>query len=406
MVCLDPGIKSRIFLEELKASFDEKITHAQEHEPWAEAFIDLDETSSTKAIFDETDESEDESLVEFLSDFDLKGLKIPNVIDCHDFGLYYDYTYIDGVFSKLKPLLSIPPEWMVEHKISIINAFHSARRFTDLILQTFAMPKDPGLINLAARYKSKYDIDIYVTGCAKKTSSIILEALDKKIAHVFGLICSNRNYEICHVTPVLCLVKEDGNLQIVNLDSTKTPVDSFVRALNYLKIRKVNYSRFSLKGPRQADRFSCRTDAIILLKDALRDLKEKGIKDFCEFFTGKDLIERRIYVDFPVQWSRVCQLSKILRGSLEEKLVGKKDITATLFKERFSFLSQKVDTYDLIGLDEKGASKKLTIEIQTEAKVNLYLNYKGKKNFETLKMFLSDLKQKDIEWIEMLKSKY
>lgn len=406
MACLDPGIKSRIFLEELKAYFDEKITHAQEHVPWAEAFIDFDETSSTQAIFDEADSNDDESLVDLLNDFDLKGLKIPCVIDCHDFGRYYDYTYIDGVFSKLKPLLSIPPAWMVEYKISIINAFHSARRFTDLILNTFAMPKDLGLINLAARYKSKYDIDIYVAGCASKANTIILDALDKKTAHIFGMICSNREYEICHVTPVLILVKEDGNLQIVNLDSTKTPVDSFARMLNCLKIKKINYTRFSLKGPRQADRFSCRSDAIILLKDALRDLKEKTVKDFCEFFTGRELIERRIYVDFPVQWSRVCQISKILTGSLEEKLVGKKDTTASLFKDRFSVLSQKVDTYELIGIDEKGAPKKLTIEIQTEAKVNLYLNYKGKKNFETLKMFLSDLKQKDIEWIRMLESKY
>jgi hypothetical protein len=403
MICLDPVKRYLYFEEDKRSSSLEQLILPSVHDAWARAFVDSDDHASTGALAEEGDVFDEEEPHEF---FEHNELSIPYTMNCFEYGLYYENLVSDGVFSRPKIVSIIPDLWIQNYKFNITSAYQISSRFSEPIVQSFAVPKDLGLIYLAARYKAKYDIDIFVAGDARSIARIIQEALALKKAQIFGIICSYKEFDICHVTPILCLIKESFELQIVNLDSTKTPLESFGHALGYLKKEKIVYQRFSLKGVRQADCYSCRTDALTILKDALRDLKHHAVNDLSTYFTGLEGCDRRLYVDLPMPWSRVCQTSRLQNGSSEQLLIGKKGLTVKSFKEKFTFNCVRSDAFELLGFDQEGRKKAQIIEISTDVKVNLFLIYKGKKNFENLKSFITNLQKKDIDWIQYLESKY
>lgn len=375
------------------------------HHSWAEAFIDvMDNTSSLACYGDELLEYADFETEAVELEF--QALKIPMVVNTFLLDEFYQNKYADDRFCHKKLKITMPDGIVFDEELFDKKIYHIGSQYLNPVINSFAIPKDLGLIYLAAKYKAKYDASIFVAGSLDSIKIIFDEVVDDKKISLFGIICADKRYDICHVTPLLILKKEDASLQIANLDSVKAPINYLAHALCFLKTKKIAYQRFSLKGARQADRYSCRTDALVILKDAIQELAEKKITDLSWFFSGQMIHERRIYVDLPASWAKGCQRSSMItKQALDQSFFNTK-YTLSEFRKKFDYSCERKDVYEIGGIDDKGCYQIIVKEHTKKTQVNLYLNFKGKRNFESLKAFIGSMQIKDRDWISKLERLY
>lgn len=146
-----------------------------------------------------------------------------------------------------------------------------------------AKPLDDAKLVLADLYQKKYGIRIVV-----ETHQMSKEQLARKIRQEcmqakgspVGLVLQTTlpgqakntglpesNYS-GHVTPIV--IQQSGKaINVVSLDSVLNPNSALITAMLRLSQQKVNVRMLTLNKARQADHFSCHTDAMQILKDLL-----------------------------------------------------------------------------------------------------------------------------------------
>jgi hypothetical protein len=134
-------------------------------------------------------------------------------------------------------------------------------------------PTDIHMVAAAAYYKKKYGINIHIV-CehkANKTYDLMQQLND---GEQLGIIARISRY-LPHVTPLI-ISRKGEDIFIVSLDSIDI-MPTFVSGVkdffkeNLMDIEdKKSYHLILVDAKRQADLYSCRNDAIIILKDALR----------------------------------------------------------------------------------------------------------------------------------------
>jgi hypothetical protein len=245
-------------------------------------------------------------------------------------------------------------------------------------LKFIPIPKIEGLLHLGAYYNHKYNLAIFITGSLESTLRAIegLDLADKK--GPWGVIMTSGEDELqLHVTPLICLQLESGVTQIIELDSVRQPLEYFPKALKQLDERKIPYHLASVSQGRQADGYSCRTDALVVVNNALRDLQEKKIADLFAYLHAKPLDDSSSRFELPISWSKTVQLTSVLSGDTKESVVSKNKDSFELFFKKNSQSVYKKTSYICETLVGAGECVIVEKSLEEEKIVSQYLLNKG-----------------------------
>ncbi|BET24898.1 hypothetical protein EV673_3042 [Limnobacter thiooxidans] len=243
--------------------------------------------------------------------------------------------------------------------------------------RNFAFVTKPGHVAklvLADLYQNKYGISIRVQHHAIEEETHLADLLLKNVAtakgNPVGLIlqpqklshlrhaikhAADQDY-MDHVSPVIVQGTENG-LDLIDLDMNEPSNFKLTNALQYLKKQGYTIRKMELNIPeRQSDLYSCHTDAVQILKDALVQYKntggnlydsywrEHGISDF-KPSPGEYIDPRPI--ELPPHLQKTVQRSAAMvstrmslqqtLGSLAPSATSSKSQTVGQHRERFSF---------------------------------------------------------------------
>jgi hypothetical protein len=283
-------------------------------------------------------------------------------------------------------------------------------------LPTIVIPSNEILKKIAADYKEKYGIEIIVC-----TLEEFREGIDSFCALAIKLIgvivVQNSGYG--HVLPLI-LNFQNGAKQIFSLNTgsnrgLEKELVSFLRGLEF--------EVFLTLEDRQYDYYSCRTEATVILRNALLDMRERGLEGFDAFLIRDVRQDSAFFV--PKEWTYGAQIVRatddldqvdVIRHKYSKKSEKRDGFeTAREYRERhteeiviktvyewvFLFLREKNEEHEVSivtdvrkrsyavknsipedGLDDSKDLPCLKIEIQDIVKktTNLFLVLKGYKN--------------------------
>lgn len=221
-----------------------------------------------------------------------------------------------------------------------------------------AKPTDKGLKLLSAHYFRKYGVDIVVTGSYETFEEALKGTHVYNKSKAWGIIATNGDLLRSHVTPVICYRQSAESLiEVLQLDSLESPVLAVRETLHKMKSEEEDPLIYEVKGCRQSDSYGCRTDALVVLKDALRDLNFGSFTNLQDYLEVKKHYGPRYSFYMPGRWGKTVQMRSIMRSSdLSHMIISKKPMTVEQFWAKYevahdgvgvsnSFLSSKGKCY-------------------------------------------------------------
>lgn len=276
----------------------------------------------------------------------------------------------------------IPESIKPKNEAQLFSVKKQSSLWTGDLLNQFVVPTDLGLMMIAAYYGKKYNIEIVV--CSNSTS---LEAalrgshLDESCTS-WGIIVTNGTDPNPHVTPLICFRNKKGKTQVAELDSVCSPCLGYLETKFMLSSsEEKNWEFFSVLEPRQATFFGCRTDACVILKDALRMLHQQAFEDLNQLLMIPKAYASHNKFILPPSFCKAVQIhSKIPEAHLQVKLSGKRNETLQDFFQRHSHLFFKKENFHLTYTEASDPStiKSDSITIIKERWLSTYSNLKAK----------------------------
>jgi hypothetical protein len=241
-----------------------------------------------------------------------------------------------------------------------------------------AKPTDKGLMLLCAYYFQKYGIDITVTSSYETFAEALKGPLYKPGAKAWGIIATNGDLLRSHVTPVICYKKDEASpIEILQLDSIETPVLSVSETLREMKSEDPTYPIYTVRGSRQMDSYGCRTDALCVLKDALRLLDHYRPDNLRSYLKVIEDYGHRYSFHLPASWAKTAQLLTSIKDPLSTPVIS---------------------SYGTLEAFLKAHTKKPASSISLKLPTNMYLSFKGKKLVQKIPQILeqnnSDLRRR------------
>lgn len=264
-------------------------------------------------------------------------------------------------------------------------------------MKQFAAPTNRGLMLLSAYYFNRYNVDIVVTG----SSAAFAYALSKpsgfcmkETPKAWGIIAVQRGFS-SHATPVICYQKDETSpIHYLILDSIQDPTKYVWDHFKSLKEEEVSVSSYVVKGKRQLDLRGCRTDALCILKDALRQLNSLDIENMDEFLKITDLETSYLtgskIFNMPATWAKTAQTPESLKqvNLSDTTLAGE---TLESFRARYTlFDALRIEKYRLDAKLITGETVSHDYQCRLLKPQCAYLNYKGKRNFYKVMQILKD----------------
>ena len=180
------------------------------------------------------------------------------------------YIHDDRNLNHLLNLTNFPLTLSSTIKQSVSNDIATIE-CTNLTLPHIHNPSTERMEEIAAHYKNKYGINITVC-CLEKLTDTIKLIYKSETTEAQGVIVWDDTTR--HVVPLI-FHKHEGRIKIMNLDvlggSSSHHLTNEVNSK--LEGLKFDWTLICAPGIRQADSSSCRTGALVLLRDALNDLK-------------------------------------------------------------------------------------------------------------------------------------
>ena len=227
-------------------------------------------------------------------------------------------------------------------------------------------PTDKGLMLLCAHYHKKYNIDISVTSSYVTFQEALKAPLYKPGARVWGIIATNGDPVRSHVTPVICFRKDAASpIEILMLDSSETPVLAVRDTLKAIKDENPEALIYEVKGTRQFDNYGCRTDALVVLKDALRILENPAIDHLASFLKLRKDYGPRYSFFLPASWAKTVQVYDVIKDPKSTPILSKHRTLEAFLHAHTPVASTSSISLDLPiskYLSDKG--KKLTSKIE------------------------------------------
>lgn len=272
---------------------------------------------------------------------------------------------------------------LTPHISQIIEISKQSSSMSIPAMKQFVGPTNLGLIYLAGYYSHKYDIDISVTGSFEAFAEAIKAPPLRIGQKAWGIISVLEGFQ-SHATAVICYQKDSSSpIHHIELDSTNDPnihVSSTLDALK--KEHQKSFSYFKVNGQRQLDLIGCRTDALCLLKDALRLLNSCDIDDMTTFLNAShtsDISPARF--NLPATWAKTVQNPRALISiNSDLPLISGESLKS--FRQRYTLTEARRDESYRICYDlETGERIQRTYMYSLLKPQCAYLNYKGKRNF-------------------------
>jgi hypothetical protein len=195
-----------------------------------------------------------------------------------------------------------------------------------------------GLVKISNYYRKKYGIHIFIIENEAEIDTILKE---NPGLQNFGIIYAKR----VHVVPFL-INKTADSFQVIDLDSTGAESSFSDKKKINDKFESFEAQIIQCIPRRQADGYSCRTDALVLLKNSLLNLQQRPIRDF------RDIMEIKVKDFFatvkklPLSWCHTFQICERTKGIeskaiLRPRRVGKKPESV------YDFAKRHRDDYDM-----------------------------------------------------------
>jgi hypothetical protein len=259
-----------------------------------------------------------------------------------------------------------------------IGIYVSKTEWVDEELKTIAAPSDEGLMLMASYYNSKYSIPIQITGSYESLYNALLGRGISGDFTTWGVIATTGLETNHHVTPLICLKTDPGVVQIAVLDSVSSPILDVLEALSTLQLKEEKVKIFYINSRRQSDDIGCRTDALVILKDALRDLRSKKVTNLMAFLNVK-FDGTNFGFSLPYSWSKTVQVPCAQLGDVKDLVLNKKGESFEAFISRFSRPAIRSRSSLLCYTAFNGSKKEIAETSNQEKIARTYLNYKGKK---------------------------
>ena len=207
------------------------------------------------------------------------------------------------------------------------------------------VPNAQALHYLVKRYQEKYGIHILVVPDFKRLTSL-LDQLNRLEPQYMGVIIGQAlSSDLSHVTPLLFYLPGNGERQKMEcliLDSIGS--DEYSQDLyNEYGLEKKNI--YSTSKPRQADRYSCRTGALTLLRNALLYLKYYDHKEGFAQALEEGEVDSQSIIFLPPQWDYTDQI--------ENKKLNKTHIVIRNFFSKKNKLQESALDHRLKHTEEK-----------------------------------------------------
>jgi len=241
----------------------------------------------------------------------------------------------------------------------------------DEAFSTIYKPLSKALAYMTLFYKEKYNIDIFLATSETNNITSLIEHAEQNNLNSFGAIIY-WNKEEGHTSPLL-FKREDNSKQwqAVFMDSVGESPARYeeTNRTAWLKdaLQTNNIPLFINCQLRQADTLSCHTDSLIVLRNALLDIQQKGELNF------NDTLEEQL----PHQWDYISQRESATKSpemTITRDLFSKQPEkrSSPKKKEQFDQTHKKKLT-----IEETFSQKALSFTGTRESERNLYLLYKG-----------------------------
>jgi hypothetical protein len=327
--------------------------------------------------------------------------------DVSTFSRYYETTISDPFQPKI---VKTVPAHVAALNAKLIELSRTITSFTVrqetsemsiLGMKQFAAPTNLGLMLLGAHYFRKYDLDIVVTGSASAFEQAILAPsgfCSKSIPpKAWGIIAVQKGYT-SHATPVICYKKNAAApIQYIILDSINDPTRYVLDYFKHMNDSGSPCITFKNTGKRQLDLRGCRTDALCVLKDALRQLNTEHIEDLGAFLKAEadhDYFSNSRGFNIPAAWAKSVQNPSVLEKiNSHEFIISSKAEPETLesFRKRYTLTeASRKESYTLQATLANGGTFLRTYESSVSKPQCAYLNYKGKRNFFKIQSILRE----------------
>jgi len=284
---------------------------------------------------------------------------------------------------------SLPDAFLESLPYPVFSSSCVRRTYSIPMLNYSFYPTDLGLYLIANYYQHKYGFRCFIADNAKDLQEAFLFSKKERGVKVWGVISSQS--EGLHVTPFLCFMNDKDELEIASIDSCQTLTSQACLAFHDLKKQEVPFTVFYPQNKRQIDSFSCRTDAISILKDAFLSLNAlpcDSLKSFLESFRIEGSLQD--YYIIPGIWLKGAQRSKAILEDPDKVMLPNSHLSLSMFLSKYRKLASRTDQI-IANLKNPLKQELETVfffEVQ-EFRVNLFLYIKAMKYALLIKSIMS-----------------
>jgi hypothetical protein len=300
------------------------------------------------------------------SGFDLKGLEA-----------FFELRTYDHETDVKTPLEALPKHFLDSLPFIPKDLTKTKISWSDPTITTIPLPSDKGMLLALSYYQHKYGVPIILAATSRSIKQAILAPPFDINVRTWGVIVTTSSLKAPHVTPLLIHRDRLWQHLIFDLDSANFTLPHLKVLLQGFITKKLAIKVFKILHPRQADPFSCRTDSLIILKDALVDICLKEPDEMLSFMDVKEEAPFDIYsgtFELPSAWAKTVQVSSALPKDLTALVNNKHEQSLADFRTRFVQKFSKEELYSMTASLNDGRDIEHSITLRSRYNINTYLN--------------------------------
>lgn len=330
-------------------------------------------------------------------------------IDLTGLGSFFVVKTYDHETHVPTPLEALPKEILEALPFKPSTVTKTRTLWSDQHMTTLAMPTDKAMLATLSYYQLKYGVPIVLAASGKSIKQAILSSSFGDEVTTWGVIVSTGTIDVPHVTPLLVHRDHLWQYHIFDLDSANFTLPHLKILLKGLLEGGLALKLYKVSKPRQADPFSCRTDSLVILKDALVDIALNSPDDLMKFINVDTSLKLDIYsgeFSLPAAWAKTVQVSSALPSDLSLLVNNKHEQSLADFRTRFIQKVSKQETYCVSTTTPDGSEVSREYKLSLKYHVNTYLNYKALRLVKLMKRLTSENDPRIIAIFNALKKAY
>jgi hypothetical protein len=259
-------------------------------------------------------------------------------------------------------------------------------------MKFIVVPNLHGLMMQSIFYQAKYGIKIFIKGSKEALYKSFQDLLKNPVSTCVGFIVTDPDLDHKgHVTPLVVFKKDEGHLQIVNLDALKMPLSAAKKVYARLVKEGIKIDYISTTGLRLVERHHVRTEALKMLKDTLVFINDQKQADLLACLGAKkhpSLL--KYHFELPARMAKTCQTRSMYTSVIQDVCSTKTGLTLAEFKQKYAVDVQRTETFEVFSLTAQKLIFSELFDCETDLRVNLYLHTKAVRYYKKYEEFLSN----------------